>query len=165
MSVPRAPRARQSGALQMQQQAMVQLIVGGVIMALLCAGSAFVYVVGFGPSSMRNVPPLLAAFMRAGAEGDVLAGHSLFSDEGLRISQTDRVSNLFAERDRYEQFDYVRVESFRTHPASSPGRPETATVVATVYYTDGRPGRIDAELDLDPRGWRIRAIQVVRAEP
>lgn len=158
-------RRRASAALRMQQEALVQLVVGGVLVLGLAVAAAFVAVIGLGPTSIRSVPPLLNAFMEAGQSGDVLGGHRLFSERGLRANNPGEVARLFERRNLFEGYRSVRVDRFDVQEPESPSMPETAIVVATVTYDQGPPARIDARLDMEPLGWRIGSIRIARSAP
>jgi hypothetical protein len=162
---PRPAPARRSGAgLQMQQQALFQLIVGGILVAVLCVGMAYVSFGGLGRRNVRSVAPVIESFMRAGADANALAGHSLYSAEGLREVTRQDVDALFARRDLFDGFRNVSVSSLRFAPGTGPAIPESATVIAVSHYDHAAPARIVAQLDLDPSGWRLRSIRITRDE-
>ena len=101
--------------------------------------------------------------MQAGVDRDALAGHQYFSAAGLRMVPIDEVRAIYAHRDLFEGYRNVQVESFRIAPRLDASAPETAVVVATVHYAEGPSGRIDATLDLEQTGWRLRSIALVRS--
>jgi hypothetical protein len=146
----------------MQQEAVVKLVGGGTLIAAVTVAAALAYVVGFGDHSVRSVAPLVGAFMRAGAADDALAGHRLFSATGLNDLTRDDLATLYARRELFEGFDHVRVRLFRVRPPAYPAGAETGTVVATVYYVGRPPARLDAELDLEAGGWRLRTVRITR---
>ena len=150
--------------LAMQQQALVQLIVAGVLMATLCLGAALAYVYGFGHRSVRSVAPVLGTFMRAGADGNLTEGHRQMSLDGMADVSRDELAEIYGLRDLFDGFDHVQVDSFRIEPSDQPGDMETATVTATVYYDSRPPALLEATMDLEPSGWRIRSIRLSRGD-
>lgn len=153
---------RSRTGLPMQQQALVQLIVAGILMAALCIGAAFLYAYGFGHRNVRSMAPVLGAFMRAGADGNLIEGHRLLSVEGMVTTPRDQLAEIFGQRELFDGFDQVRVTSMHITTPEMSGGLETATVTASVYYLDRTPAQLEATMHYEPSGWRIRSFQLSR---
>jgi hypothetical protein len=156
---------RPSLALDMQRQALVQVLIGGVVVGSLCVGAALVRFVGLGHRSVRSIIPIVEAYMAAGSRQDVLGGHVLFSEAGLRETSPADLAARYDERELYVGYDHVRVTTFRVLLPTDQISPETAVVVATAYYDGAPTSRIDARMDLEEAGWRLRSINVTRSGP
>jgi hypothetical protein len=103
--------------------------------------------------------------MQSGEDQNVITGHALYSVEGLRRTSRDDLADLYGQRHLFEGFERVRVTSFERVPSDDPLAPEMAVARALVFYDTDPPAQIDARLDADASGWRIRTIHIARGEP
>jgi hypothetical protein len=159
---PRYARKRRNAALEMQQSAFIQLSIAAVLFFILIIGATYLFMMPLRQGSVRGVAPLLGGFMEAGRDRDVLAGHALFSAQGLTNYSRDELADLYAERRLFEGYDRLKVTSFETYPNDDPFVPKTAVVAAVVHYDTGQPARLEAELDLEETTWRIRTVRYSR---
>jgi hypothetical protein len=152
-------------ALQMQQQAMVELIVGGVLMALVVIGAAWFVLVRANSRGIGAVMPVLGSFMEAGVANDVLRGHALFSNGGIVEYTRDDLAALFDQRDLFDSFQRLQARSFQHLPRREVTRVDQVRLTVDVYYATHEPARMDVLLDREETvGWRIRWIKITRDE-
>lgn len=148
----------------MQRTAFIQLTVSAVLFFALIMGAAYVFLVPLGQRNVRGVAPLLGDFMEAGRDRDLVAGHALFSVDGLSNYSREDLADYYDERHLFEGYDRLKVTSFESTPNPDPFVSQTAKAAAIVHYENGPPARLDAELDFEETAWRIRSVGIARGD-
>ncbi len=157
-------RARPSFNRDVQRTAMTQLTIGVAIFATLLFGAVYMtYIRPVMQRSPRVVQPVIEAYLDAGADQDVVAAHSLFSEAGIRSTSRDDLAARFADRSLYAGYTRLFVDAFEIAPAGARGPGEVAVVDGTVTYADQPPAVLHAELERENGLWRLRTIDVARS--
>jgi len=162
MGIERWVTRRRNAALEMQQQVLVQLVMASFVLFALLLGVGYGLVLLRSTHSPRAITPVLEAFMRAGAESDVLTGHRQLTNSALRRYSRDDVATLFAQRDLFAGFESVRVSRLQFRSAAGPSAVETAEVEAVAGYAELPPARLTALLALEDGEWRLEWVRVSR---
>lgn len=148
-----------------QQTMILELILGGLLFAVLLGGAAYFGVIR---PQLQNSPaivrPVLETYMAAGKTGDAVGAHRLFSRAGMRSVQREDLAATFTDYTLFDGFDHFQFTAFSRSPAGAIADNEIAHVEAVVFYTAEPPANLAADLEHEDDAWRLRSLTISRPE-
>lgn len=150
---------------ELQRLAAFQLLLGGLFLIGLTIAAVWLVLQPQGLVRESAVVPLLDAYMQAGRDHQSFAAHALYSERGLEESSYEGVVSQIGQREAFEGYREIEIIGFTARPVfEDEGPSHEAEVTARIRYDGGGPeGELVARLDLDGNVWRIRHIEVSRA--
>jgi len=149
-----------------QRQAMMWLVLGGLLFALLALAAALFVASPGGAIRTLRIRQTLDGFMVSGREQQALAGHRLFSSRGLIETSLSDVQAMYGRRASFEGYRAMRIASLtEAEGVDGAVATERMAVEAVALYDEGPNRAVSAIVEREAGEWRILSISVGDGEP